>query len=166
MNLKQILKQTFEDVRTKLTDEFDKNFERKAFFDKRWSQTKLPNRRGSLMMRSGKLRRSIKSRVQGDSIVFRSNMPYAALHNEGGEIKVTSQMKKYFWAMYYKSSSGGKRMTQRAKQFKAMALKKVGSTITIEQRQFIGKHPEVEKAIEKIVSRNFSEALKQIRINK
>lgn len=119
-----------------------------------------------LMMRSGKLRRSIKSRVQGDSIVFTSNMPYASLHNEGGEIKVTPQMKKYFWAMYYKSSSGGKRITQQAKQFKAIALKKAGSTITIEQRQFIGEHPQVIKAIEKIVSRNFSEALKQLKINK
>lgn len=162
MNLKQIIKQTLADVRTKLTEEFDKNFERKAFFDKRWSETKLPNKRGSLMMRSGKLRRSIKSRVQGSSIVFSSDMPYAALHNEGGEIKVTLQMKKYFWAMYYKSSSGGKRITQQSKQFKAMALKKVGDTITIEQRQFIGEHPEVEKAIEKIVSRNFSEALKNL----
>lgn len=162
MTLKQIIKQTLEDVCTKLTDEFDRNFERKAFFDKRWNETKLINKRGSLLMRTGKLRRSIKSRVQSDGIVFTSNMPYAALHNEGGTIKVTSQMKKYFWAMYYKSSSNGKRMTQRAKQFKALALKKVGDTITIEQRQFIGEHPEVEKAIEQIVSQNFSEALKKL----
>lgn len=31
MNFNQIIKQTLEDIRTKLTDEFDRNFERKAF---------------------------------------------------------------------------------------------------------------------------------------
>ena len=159
MTLKQIIKQTLEDVRTKLTDEFDKNFERKAFFDKRWSETKLPNKRGPLMMRSGKLRRSIKSRVTGNGIVFTSNVPYASLHNEGGEIKVTQKMKKFFWAMYYKSSSGGKRMTQHAKQFKAMALKKVGSTITIEQRQFIGEHPMIWRWINFYFRKNINKTL-------
>ncbi len=63
MTLKQIIKQTLEDIRTKLTDEFDRNFERKAFFDKRWSETKLINKRGSLLMRTGKLRRSIRTLI-------------------------------------------------------------------------------------------------------
>lgn len=161
MDLKKIMQQTLEDVRAKLADEFDKNFERKAFFDKRWSEAKMVGNRGSLMMRSGKLRGSINAKVRGNSIVFTSNMPYAALHNEGGTIKVTQKMKKFFWAKYIEA---GKKGIQ-AEQFKALALKKVGDTISIEQRQFIGEHPQVIKAIEKIVNDNFKDALNQLRTN-
>lgn len=158
MNLKQIMQQTLEDVRTKLKEEFDKNFERKAFFDKRWNETKLINKRGSLMMRSGKLRRSINAKVQGNSIVFTSNMPYAALHNEGGVIKVTQKMKKFFWAKYIEA---GKKGIQ-AEQFKALALKKVGDTIAIEQRQFIGEHPMVYRWIRFYLRKNIKKALDKI----
>ncbi|WP_318546328.1 phage virion morphogenesis protein [Flavobacterium columnare] len=83
---------------------FDRNFERKAFFNQKWPTTSMRNRRGSLMMRTGALRRSIRSNVQGSQIVWKSSLPYAAIHNEGGEIIVTEKMKKFFWAMYYKSS--------------------------------------------------------------
>jgi len=99
-NFETFLKNLISDIRVKLNDEFDRNFERKAFFDKSWQQTKLPNNKGSLMMRTGAGRRSLKSTTQGDSIVWRSSLPYMALHNEGGEITVTAQMKKFFWAMY------------------------------------------------------------------
>ncbi|GIZ15291.1 phage virion morphogenesis protein [Capnocytophaga catalasegens] len=158
MNLKQIMQQTLEDVRTKLKEEFDKNFERKAFFDKRWNETKLINKRGSLMMRSGKLRRSINAKVQGNSVIFTSNMPYAALHNEGGVIKVTQKMKKFFWAKYIEA---GKKGIQ-AEQFKALALKKVGDTIAIEQRQFIGEHPMVYRWIRFYLRKNIKKALDKI----
>ncbi|MBS1760652.1 MAG: hypothetical protein JST23_11075 [Bacteroidetes bacterium] len=99
-NFETFLKNLISDIRVKLNEEFNRNFERKAFFDKSWQQTKLPNNKGSLMMRTGAGRRSLKSTVQGDSIVWRSSLPYMALHNEGGEITVTAQMKKFFWAMY------------------------------------------------------------------
>ncbi len=101
MNFETFFKAFVKDVKTELADEFDRNFERKAFFNEKWPGTGIPNNRGSLMMRSGGLRRAIKSSINGNSIHFSSSRPDASLHNEGGEIAVTPKMKKFFWAMYY-----------------------------------------------------------------
>jgi len=106
MDIKKFMQNTLNDLKIELTDEFDRNFQRKAFFDKAWPKNKLINQRGSMMMRNGHLRNSIESRIQGDKIIFSSSLPYASIHNEGGEITVTPKMKSYFWAMYYKTSGG------------------------------------------------------------
>ena len=156
--MKEILKNFIKDVKIELDGEFDKNFERKGFFDKKWQQTKLTNSRGSLMMRTGTLRNSISSTANASGITYTSSLPYASIHNEGGEITVSAQMRKFFWAMYYKTAAASgsgpvtrrQRMSTEASQWKAMALKKVGSKIKIPQRQFIGDHPQVRKAIENV----------------
>jgi phage gpG-like protein len=167
----QFLQNFVTDLKVELMDEFDRNFERKAFFDQPWKETKMPNRRGSLMMRSGALRRSIRATSNDHSIRFFSSLPYAAIHNEGGTITVTAKMKKYFWAMFYKSSGAvsktkkgearqngrNKALSQEATRWKNMALKKVGSKITIEQRQFIGPHRQVDQCVERVFNRNMKE---------
>ncbi len=118
------------------------------------------------MLRSGKLRRSIRSKLTHNSIIFSSSMPYAAIHNEGGKIVVTEKMKRYFWAMYYKCTNAVKltktgkasnnqrtrRLTEEAKQWRAMALKKTGSKIKIPKRQFIGHHPDVDRFGKRFIS--------------
>lgn len=153
--LEKIVENLINDVRINLDDEFDQNFERKAFFDQPWAPTKMANNRGSLMMRSGNLRNSLQSAVTGEEIRWTSSLPYASIHNEGGDITVTQNMKAFFWAMYYNSSGAVKGVSQRdvrlsaeAQQWKNMALMKVGQTMKIEQRQFIGDHPMVDKHIE------------------
>lgn len=156
--MKKIIKNFIKDVKVELDDEFDLNFERKAFFGKEWDQTELNNARGSLMMRTGTLRNSLTSTANSKRITYTSSLPYASIHNQGGEITVSAQMKKFFWAMYYKTSGASgsgpvarrQRMSTEAAQWKAMALKKVGSKIKIPQRQFIGDHPQVRKSIEKV----------------
>lgn len=172
-----LIKNILADVRIDLTDEFDKNFERKAFFDKAWENTKIPNRKGSLMMRSGKLRRSVRSKQTNNDITWSSSLPYASLQNEGGEIIVTEKMKRFFWAMYYKATNAvrydvktktavldkrGMKLSQEAGIFRALALQKVGTKMKIKQRQFIGDHPQVRQRIEHVVDRNMKEIEKQI----
>lgn len=174
--MKDILKNIIQDVKVNLLDEFDKNFERKAFFDKPWNQTNLINKRGSLMARTNTLRRSIKATIQNQSIVFHSPLPYATIHNNGGEITVTENMKRFFWAMYYKSfgaitfnvrskamanTAKNKKLSTEANQWKALALQKTGTKMKIEQRQFIGEHPLMVAQIKKIVGEN----LKDIKFN-
>ena len=69
---------------------------------------------------------------------------YAAIHNEGGTItvRVTEKMRKYFWAMYYKTQNNS---------YKAMALtKKTSLTIHIPKRQFIGESYTLDKQLEKL----------------
>ena len=160
----EYFQQILQDVQIEATDEFDKNFERKAFFDEQWNETKWQNQNGSLMMRSGNLRSSINSTIQGDGIVFTSNLPYASIHNEGGSIPVTAKMKKYFWAKYYENKTSvdmpnawNTQIAGQAAIWKAMALKPIGSKIEIPQRQFIGDHPQVDDFIKDVVDENFQE---------
>src|SRR5690606_4302347 len=106
------------------------NFERKAYFDKKWKDTKTPVKNGSLLMRSGNLRNSINSRIEGDKIIFSSSLPYASIHNNGGEITVTAKMKKFFWAKHIVAKDAGD--MEAAENYKAFALMKVGKKIKME----------------------------------
>lgn len=151
--MKDYYKQILQDVATDLTDEFDQNFERKGFFEKKWSATKFHNRRGSLMLRTGALRRSIQHNIAQNSIRWVSSQPYASIHNEGGELTVTAKMKKFFWAMHIKNGKTG----PEAEGFKWMALKKVGSKIKIPERRYIGDHPQVGRSIERAADATFDE---------
>ncbi|MBF0576613.1 phage virion morphogenesis protein [Dysgonomonas sp. GY617] len=94
--MSRIIDVIIEHIRVDLTAEFDRNFERKAFFNKKWQEVKKPNPRGSLMVRTSLLRNSISSARQGTKIVFKSSVPYAEIHNEGGTIKRTSKKGKDF----------------------------------------------------------------------
>ena len=177
MTPKDFLKQTLTDIKVKLGEEFDRNFERKAFFDEKWPATKLTYHRGSLMMRTGRLRKSLLNpKVTSNGIVWSSSLPYADIHNNGGEIRVTPQMRKFFWAKYYQTSSAttkkkngeasssarNRKLSIEAEQWKALALKPIGSIIKIEKRQFIGSHPQVDKHIKEVINHNFEELKKEM----
>ena len=141
------------DLRVELSDEFDRNFQRKAFFDQSWPPRKMRNPKGSLLMVTGKLRRSIRCRVDTDSVVWETSERYAAIHNFGGTITVTAKMKRFFW---YKHNA------TRDDAWKWMALMKVGSKITIPRRQFLGDHPEVRKRAEAVIKRNLRQAAQEL----
>ena len=170
MEFKDFLNHILTDTKVKLTEAFDRNFERKAFFDDKWANTLIPNRRGSLMMRTGTLRRSIRSNIEGTTVRWTSSVPYADIQNNGGEVEVTAKMKRYFWAMYYTAigaAKGGKGATVKAfsveaEHWKALALKQVGDKLKIPKRQFIGNHTEVKRMVTEIVDFNIKEALNSI----
>jgi phage gpG-like protein len=160
-----IYKKILNDVRIDLADEFDRNFERKAFFNAPWAPRKYVSGRGSLLMQSGALRRSLRASIEGQAIKFSSSLPYAKLHNEGGTVTVTAKMKAYFWAMYYKSGgAAGKAKGERkanlsaeATMWKALALQKVGKKMKIPERRFIGNHPQVRLSIERAMNLNLKD---------
>lgn len=157
----QLYKRIMKDIQVELSEEFDRNFERKAFFDQPWPQTRMHNRRGSLLLRSGYLRRSLQSSIAGNEIRFISSAIFAEIQNNGGQIRVTGKMRRFFWAMYYRSSKkgkdGGRIVTPEAAMWKAMALKPVGSVIKIPARPFIGNHPKIHEAIEQVFEMNLKE---------
>lgn len=171
MDLNNFLHNVINDTRIELSQEFDRNFERKAFFNEKWASNRLINNRGTMMARSGALRRSIKSSAAGNQIRWTSSVPYASIQNEGGEIVVTDKMKRFFWAMYYKSSGaiskskGGKpnpsernqKLTVEAQQWKALALMKVGQKMKIPERRFIGDHPQVKSILQEVIDLNLVE---------
>ena len=166
-----IIKRILRDIQVELGDEFDKNFERQGFFSQSWQRRKSPTRPGGhILVDTGGLRRSISSKADSTGIVFQSTLPYAAIHNEGGEIKVTRKMKRYFWHKYYEATGsfgrkkdGSRRNDKRTVQlsdeaefWKFMALKKAGTTIKIPRRRFLGTSTEVEQAVRTIIEENLS----------
>lgn len=168
----KIIRRILEDIRVEMGDEFDRNFERQAFFSEAWARRKSPTRPGgSILTDTGNLRKSIGSRMTENSIVFYTTLPYAAIHNDGGDIKVTGKMKRYFWHKYYEATgSFGRRkdgtprkdkrtvqLTTEAEFWKFMALKKEGSTVKIPRRRFLGTSPEVEQAVREIIEENITE---------
>lgn len=154
-------KKILTDLKVELSEEFDRNFERKAFFSKPWQQRLLEGR-GSLLLQSGKLRRSIRAQVTNNSVSWSSSEPYAAIHNEGGTITVTAKMKRFFWAKFYElagkvrhkkngsTSRSSVKLSKQAEFYRNLALKRVGSKIKIPKRQFLGNAPEVQNAIERV----------------
>jgi len=176
MDYNSFLKRLLTDLKVELTDEFDRNFQRKAFFDRAWPKEGHHNPRGSQLIRSGKLRRSINPSVHSDEIHWESTEPYADIQNSGGEITVTMKMKKFFWAKYYELTGGmdkkkdgstrntakNRGLTAEAEFYKNLALMKVGSKIKIPARQFIGDHPRVHQIVQKAVDEQINDLEKEI----
>lgn len=178
--IRVIFQRILKDIQVELGDEFDQNFERQAFFSQAWERRKIPTRPGGhILVDSGALRQSVRSEIRESSIVFLTDSPYATIHNEGGEIKVTAKMKRFFWYKYYSATgSFGRRkdgtprkdrrtlqLTDEADFWKAMALMKAGSTIRIPQRKFLGTSPEVETAVRQIIEENLNEYINNINFN-
>lgn len=173
-----ILRRILKDIQVELSDEFDQNFEREAFFSEAWQRRKSPTRPdGHILVDTGQLRRSIRSRTTENSIVFFTTEPYAAIHNDGGEIVVTERMKRYFRHKFYETQRGFTRkkgdkpsrplsdggfyawtskmqLSDEAEFWRFMALKKAGTTIKIPRRRFLGTSPEVEQAVRNIIEEN------------
>ena len=168
----RIIRNILNDVRVELSDEFDRNFERQGFFNEAWQRRSSPTRPGgSILIDTGKLRQSISSRSTDSSITFFSDLPYASIHNDGGEIEVTARMKRYFWHKYYAATGsfgrkkngerrGDKRTVQlstEAEFWKHLALMKEGRSIRIPRRRFLGASPEVEQAVKDIIEENLAD---------
>ena len=182
--INRLIRVTMKDIKVEALDEFDRNFEREAFFNDKWARRKYNDDESrGLLIKTGNLRRSITGRITDrDSVVIETTQPYAKIHNEGGTITVTRKMKKYFWWKYI-TITGSKRMkagipityserfsrkkdgtlrntkrnralTEEAEFYRRMAMKKTGSKITIPKRQFIGNHPDLEKLLKEIFYNN------------
>ena len=178
--VREIFRQILRDIDVELKEEFDQNFERQAFFSEAWQRRRSPLRPGGhILVDTGDLRRSIRSEIRDSSIVFLTDHPAAAIHNEGGEIVVTEKMKRFFWYKYYSATGsfgrkkdGSRRNDKRTLQlsdeadfWKAMALMRVGSKIRIPQRKFLGTSPEVETAVRQIIEENLTEYINNIDLN-
>lgn len=154
VDIPKLITQCLNDIQIKLSDEFDRNFERQAFFSEKWKRRRYdpPGSERGILTQSGGLRRSIISKIEGRRLIFTSSMPYSKIHNEGGTITVTQRMKSYFWHKYKEETKRlkGKEMTEKGAFYRAMALKRRGSKIQIPRRMFLGKSPEVEKIIREV----------------
>ena len=104
-----------------------------------------------LLSRQQNLYKGTHHRYEPYKSVVYNDVPYASIHNEGGSITVTARMKKYFWARYKETG---------AEMYKFLALKRVGSSIIIPRRQFIGESRELMQKISKLVENELTKILK------
>ncbi len=135
---------------------FKESFVKEGFTDTSftaWKKTSIPMAGKRTLYNKGILMQSVRKVEQNKQrIVVESNTDYSEIHNNGGTITVTPQMKRFFWAKYYelsgkvKQTSTGKasrsksnvKTSAKAEFCKRMALMKVGTKIKIPQRQFMG----------------------------
>lgn len=139
-----IKRKILNDIRVELSDEFDRNFQRKAFFTRKWPPRKHINRKGTLLLVTGKLRRSIRCTVGNDSVTWETSEPYAAIHNYGGIVYVKPHHRTIH--------RNGKAIRQQVK----------GYSYKMPRRQFIGDHPEVRKVARQIIEKNVKESMESI----
>lgn len=114
-----------------------------------------------LLKKRGGLQRSITYRRTGEDVVtIQSNKPYSKLMQEGGIIKVTAKMRKFFWAMYYKyavkvvyniadrgvkNTKGNNKQNAEAEFWFKMAMAK---QVTIKARPFLYDTPELSSRMD------------------
>ena len=145
-------------IGTEAVKHFKQNFVDEGFDGDKWAarktKIKLPRKVLTGQGSGDHLSDSIDYKVSGTTITIYTDKVYAKIHNEGGTIEVTDQMKKYFWAMYYQAKEGGDSDMQ--DQYKAMALSK---EIIIKQRKFMDMSEKLNNKIIAKIKRDLTNIL-------
>lgn len=103
--------------------------------------------RGSLMVKSGRLKRSIrKIKVTRNSVTIGTDVPYAKAHNEGETINQTINIKSHS-------------RTRKGREHRVKAHRRK-RTIKLPERRFIGESAILLRRIERLVQREINEILK------
>ncbi len=152
------------------------NLRRGGFYGRSWPSTKrqdlgfhgVTGQYGPLLSRQNHLMSSTDYIPGQGKVTIQNSLEYAEIHNEGGEIPVTPKMKKFFWAKYYETGAVNPGAGSRKKAaleaesgfWRGMALKRVGSTIKIPERQFLGPDPEVDRIVNEIENKELQNHIK------
>ncbi len=195
MNFDQFIQHCLTDIEVKWKEQIQENFRRQSWYGDPWPPKRpYPGSRAKTLYNDGLLQESVdpNANYADQSITVHSPLPYANIHNDGGEITVTAKMKKFFWAMHLKAagaisrtvvrsdgsrhtfiSTGSKaamakqkeattkraqKMNAEAEYWKGLALMKTGSKLKIPRRRFVGEHPVLDAAVERIVDANVKDA--------
>lgn len=172
-------------------DHFQTGFRQGGFQDngtQTWQRKKRPDKYGPLMSSRQNLYGSIYYHPDDYRVTVGTSVPYAEIHNEGGEIVFTQRMKRFFRAKAYEAAGtfGRKKtngttpkkqktisdrqfyawmhtatLTPEAEFWCALSMKPVGATIKIPKRQFIGESKELNTQIENLIEKEINNILKQ-----
>jgi len=137
-------------------EHFQDSFDNEGFTDDRlvkWAKRSRKDKnkkKRNLLVRKGRLRRSLKKKVTGSRVLIYTATPYAEIHNEGGEIKKTVKVR----AHKRKSKRGRKKTVAQVKAHtRSMNTK-------IPKRQFMGHSKKVTKSLEKQIEKEFKRIFK------
>lgn len=116
-----------------------------------WEKRKNEKVRGSLMSRTGRLKRSIrKISVGRERIVIGTDVPYAEIHNEGGTINKTVTVREHSRKIS-RGRKGGRATV--ASHYRKM-------NVTMPQRQFIGESAVLMRRVERMIEKDLKNALR------
>ncbi|MGG7468693.1 phage virion morphogenesis protein [Chryseobacterium arthrosphaerae] len=130
------------------------NFSKERFVQKNWiNRTREPwqprkrQARGSILVRSARLKRSIRKISQGNYYVYiGTDVPYAQIHNEGGQINKTVNVKAFT-----RQTSGNRTRNRRGTQNVRAHTRRMN--IRMPKRQFLGDSAVLNRRIERFISR-------------
>jgi phage gpG-like protein len=130
---------------------FDQSWSNKGFTDKTlqtWDPVtaKDGNVKQRPLVETGRLRRSLRTEVTGNSGKVYTEVEYAQIHNEGGNITGTHNVREHT----YRTRSG-KRATRKAH------TRKVNRTVP--KRQFMGESAKLNKLHEDIITSHLSKII-------
>lgn len=150
------------------------NFSKERFREQGWRDRALepwPKRKRdrkkdhgrAVLVKSGRLRRSIKSQITGFDITISTDVPYAAAHNEGFKGEVSDSVGEYTRKAH--TRKGYTRKDGKAIKPTQVAAHKVGQftrkrNVDLPKRQFIGPSASLNRAVVKIIDHAIAQALK------
>ncbi|MBL7868869.1 MAG: phage virion morphogenesis protein [Flavobacterium lindanitolerans] len=134
------------------------NFSKERFVQKNWVDRSRQNweprkrkDRGSLMVKTGRLKRSIrKIRVGSNYFIIGTDVPYAQAHNDGLTINRTVTVKPHQRAIT--RGRNPRRVNIKMHQRKMQR--------TFKKRQFLGESAVLMRRIERMLENDIKEALK------
>lgn len=164
-DFRAMAEETFKGLPAKVAEKargfFQMSFIKEGFTDTSfiaWPK-RLDDHRHKLLSQSLALRSSIRveqADLKRIAISAGDNLPYAAIHNEGGTItvRVTERMRRYFWAMYHRTGES---------KYRFMALtRKETFTIRIPKRQYIGESHTLMTRLDRMFIDRIKEAQKNL----
>jgi phage gpG-like protein len=154
------------------------NFSKERFRDQAWldetkhkwkpRKNKRPGRRSqTLLVDTGRLKRSIrKIKATPEQVIIGTDVPYAEIHNEGGEINKTVNVKSHAIKSHrrkaYTRNRSGRAERIKAQTIKAHTVKAHARkmNLKIPSRRFMGNSYTLARRIELHVTARFIRALK------
>lgn len=119
-----------------------------------WKKRKGADKKGkgrAIMIKSGRLRNSLRGRVMGNDVIWGTDVPYAKVHNEGGEI--TRYARSELFVRNRSKKGKFKRGTTAGQGFTFK-----GSSRRMPQRQFMGD----SQHLRKLVTRTIETTVKKV----
>lgn len=119
----------------------------------------------TVLTQRGTLRRSLRVVVSPNLATIVSSVPYANIHNQGGQIQITPKMRKFFWAMHHKANGKAEafadstqdskirrwsKINKEAQFWRNLALKQ--TPIQMTKRQFAGGGARLQKRLAQAVT--------------
>jgi phage gpG-like protein len=123
---------------------------------KRKSRTGKARKSQSILVDTGRLAHSIR-KIYADQnlIIIATDVPYAQLHNEGGRITKSVEVRKHARREFQRKSNG-KKSTVKAHTVRAHMRK---MNLNIPARKFMGESEELNRRIIQLVDNEFQNAL-------